>query len=59
MSNTDFIKTAKKIRQFKMIISDYAVQIFYDAIESGHHECFLSPETRLPMMYISDCIQVV
>lgn len=39
--------------------TDYAVQIFYDAIESGHHECFLSPETRLPMMYISDCIQSV
>lgn len=39
--------------------TDYAVQIFYDAIETGHHECFLEPDTRLPMMYISDCIQSV
>ena len=40
------------------IISDYAVQVFYDAIETGHHECFLEADTRLPMMYISDCIEV-
>ena len=38
--------------------ADYAVQVFYDAIETGHHTCFLGPDTRLPMMYISDCIKV-
>ena len=39
-------------------VSDYAVQIFYDAIATGHHECFLKPDTILPMMYITDCIKV-
>ncbi|CAG09912.1 unnamed protein product, partial [Tetraodon nigroviridis] len=34
---------------------DYAVQIFHDALSTGHHECYLRPETRLPMMHISDC----
>lgn len=37
--------------------TDYAVQIFYDAIEKGHHTCFLSEDTRLPMMYMSDAIR--
>lgn len=35
--------------------SDYAVQIFHDALSTGHHECYLHPKTRLPMMHISDC----
>ncbi|KAL7861479.1 hypothetical protein SRHO_G00129200 [Serrasalmus rhombeus] len=35
--------------------TDYAVQIFHDALGSGHHECYLRPQTRLPMMHISDC----
>lgn len=35
--------------------ADYAVQIFHDALSKGHHECYLRPETRLPMMHISDC----
>jgi nucleoside-diphosphate-sugar epimerase len=37
--------------------TDYAVQIFYDAIEKGHHTCFLNEDTRLPMMYMSDAIR--
>ncbi|XP_056282956.1 L-threonine dehydrogenase 2 [Pseudoliparis swirei] len=35
--------------------TDYAVQIFHDALTTGHHECYLRPDTRLPMMHISDC----
>ncbi|XP_056867692.1 L-threonine dehydrogenase 2 isoform X1 [Takifugu flavidus] len=35
--------------------TDYAVQIFHDALSTGHHECYLRPETRLPMMHIADC----
>ncbi|XP_028292974.1 L-threonine dehydrogenase 2 [Gouania willdenowi] len=35
--------------------TDYAVQIFHDALSTGHHECYLRKETRLPMMHISDC----
>ncbi|KAG7280725.1 hypothetical protein CRUP_004525, partial [Coryphaenoides rupestris] len=35
--------------------TDYAVQIFHDALSTGHHECYLRADTRLPMMHISDC----
>ena len=37
--------------------TDYAVQIFHDALTTGHHQCYLRPDTRLPMMYIDDCLQ--
>ncbi|XP_042221428.1 L-threonine 3-dehydrogenase, mitochondrial-like [Homarus americanus] len=37
--------------------TDYAVQIFHDAIEGRHMECYLKPTTRLPMMYIEDCLR--
>jgi nucleoside-diphosphate-sugar epimerase len=37
--------------------TDYAVDIFYQAIEKKSYECFLSEETTLPMMYMSDAIK--
>ena len=36
--------------------SDYAIQIFYDALQKGKHTCYLRPDTRLPMMYDTDCM---
>ena len=36
--------------------TDYAVDIFFKAIEDGHYECFLKPDTRLPMMYMEDAV---
>ena len=36
--------------------TDYAVDIFFKAIEDGTYECFLSEDTRLPMMYMNDAI---
>lgn len=37
--------------------TDYAVEIFYEALHHGHYECFLDQNTRLPMMYIPDAIR--
>lgn len=36
--------------------TDYAVHIFHEALEKGSYTSFLSAETRLPMMYMSDAI---
>ena len=36
--------------------TDYAVDIFFKAIEKGNYNCFLSEKTRLPMMYMNDAI---
>ena len=37
--------------------TDYAVQIFYDALSAKKHKCFLSKNTMLPMMYMPDAIR--
>lgn len=37
--------------------TDYAVDIYHKALSDGKYECFLSEETRLPMMYMEDAIR--
>lgn len=37
--------------------TDYAVDIFHQALQQGSYECFLSAETALPMMYMSDAVK--
>ena len=37
--------------------TDYAVEIYYKAIEKGEYTCFVKEDTRLPMMYMPDCIK--
>jgi len=36
--------------------TDYAVEIFHAALNEGHYECFVRPDTRLPMLYMDDAI---
>lgn len=37
--------------------TDYAVEIFHDAISDKHYDCFLKENTYLPMMYMPDAIK--
>ena len=37
--------------------TDYAVDIFYKALEQNHYECFLRKDSKLPMMYMDDALK--
>ncbi|MEI6457016.1 MAG: NAD-dependent epimerase/dehydratase family protein [bacterium] len=37
--------------------TDYAVDIFYEAIRHKKYECFLGPQSALPMMFMPDAIK--
>lgn len=37
--------------------TDYAVEIYYEAIKHKHYTCFLKPGTLLDMMYMPDAIK--
>ena len=37
--------------------TDYAVEIFEAALKDGSYNCFVRPDTRLPMLYMDDAIQ--
>jgi nucleoside-diphosphate-sugar epimerase len=37
--------------------TDYAVEIFYEAIKNKKYTCFVKKDTILPMMYMPDCIK--
>jgi nucleoside-diphosphate-sugar epimerase len=36
--------------------TDYAVAIYYEAVDKGKYTCFVREDTMLPMMYMPDCI---
>ncbi len=36
--------------------TDYAVDIFHKAVHNEHFECFLKPDSRLPMIYMDDVL---
>ncbi|KAB7528941.1 NAD-dependent epimerase/dehydratase family protein [Flagellimonas olearia] len=37
--------------------TDYAVEIYHEALKKGTYQSFLDKETRLPMMYMDDAIR--
>ena len=37
--------------------TDYAVEVFYKALQEGHYNFFVRADTVLPMMYMPDCIR--
>ncbi len=39
--------------------TDYAVDIFHQALRYKHYTCFLGPSTRLDMMYMPDAIRAM
>jgi nucleoside-diphosphate-sugar epimerase len=37
--------------------TDYAVEIYHEAIKNGSYDCFLSENTELPMLFMDDAIK--
>ena len=39
--------------------TDYAVEIFYKAVEEGRYECYIAEGSYMDMMYIPDALQAI
>lgn len=39
--------------------TDFAVEIFYEALLKERYTCFVRENTRLPMMYMPDCLKCI
>lgn len=37
--------------------TDYAIEMFKEAVEEGHYTCYIAEDTYLPMMYMPDAIR--
>jgi nucleoside-diphosphate-sugar epimerase len=37
--------------------TDYAIEMFFDAVKEKKYECFLKEDTKLPMMFMDDAIR--
>jgi nucleoside-diphosphate-sugar epimerase len=37
--------------------TDYAVAMYFEAVRNGTYTCFVRENTRLPMMYMPDCLK--
>lgn len=41
------------------IFLDYAIAIFHDVLRKGQYQCYLKPDTRLPMMHLRDALRAL
>ncbi|KAI8427567.1 hypothetical protein MSG28_002072, partial [Choristoneura fumiferana] len=39
--------------------TDYAIAIFHDLLRKGNYQCYLKPDTRLPMMHVRDALRAL
>ncbi|GBP70607.1 L-threonine 3-dehydrogenase, mitochondrial [Eumeta japonica] len=39
--------------------TDYAIAMFHDILRRGRYECYLKPDTRLPMMHVKDALRAL
>jgi len=39
--------------------TDYAVEIFHEALKNGSYTCFLGEDSRLPMLYMDDAVRAI
>jgi nucleoside-diphosphate-sugar epimerase len=37
--------------------TDYAVEIYYSAVKNGSYDCYLDPDTALPLLFMPDAIK--
>lgn len=40
----------------KIFTFNIHLEIFFEALEKGKYKCWLNPDTKLPFVYIDDCI---
>lgn len=41
------------------VFPDYAIAIFHDVLKKGRYQCYLKPDTRLPMMHVRDALKAL
>lgn len=52
-------RTSLSRSSHRSLCADYAIEIFHEALKTGSYQCYLRGNTRLPMMWIDDCIQSI
>ncbi len=40
-----------------LLLLDYAVHIYHEALRTGQYQIYLRPDTCMPMIYIDDCLR--
>lgn len=44
---------------FRLALADYAMAMFHEGLMNKKYECYLKPHTKLPMIYIEDCLSAL